>query len=113
MLELLTCKEESSIIVTNKGLHFILHPPHWHRYDTEIHDRFIAEKAFGTKFIHSIDCTLQTYLCRLDRITEEEPPIMEGSPTFLHDHAVDLISKLKSDSSITVSLPVTFLPRKP
>jgi hypothetical protein len=108
MLELLTCKDS----VATKGLHYILHPPRWRRYATEIHDRFVAEKSFGTKFLYSIDRTLQTYFRRMARVTEDDP-ILEGSPTFLLDHAIDLISKLESGSSITVTLPASLLPKAP
>ena len=83
------------------------------RYATEIHDRFMAEKSFGTKFLYSIDRTLQTYFrCMTRRVTEEDP-IMEGSQTFLIDHGIDLISKLESGSSITVTLPASLLPKSP
>ena len=107
MLELLTCKNS----IATAGLHYILNPPRWGRYyATEIHDRFVAEKSFGTKFLYSIDCTLQTFFRRLSRISEADP-VMEGSVSFLLDHAVDLISKLESGNSITVTLPASLLPR--
>jgi hypothetical protein len=73
MLELLTCKDS----IATMGLHYILNPPRWRRYATEIHDRFVAEKPFGTKFLYSIDRTLQTFFCRMSRVSDDEP-VMEG-----------------------------------
>ena len=74
MLELLTCKD----YVATMALHYILNPPHWRRYTTKIHDRFVAEKSLGTKFLFSIHRTLQTFFRRMSRVSNDEP-VMEGS----------------------------------
>ncbi|KAI2493347.1 hypothetical protein MHU86_21192 [Fragilaria crotonensis] len=106
MLELLTCKNS----IATRGLHYILDPPRWRRYATEIHDRFVAEKAFGTKFLYTVDRTLQTLFRRLSHLAEGDT-VMEGSPTFLIDHAVDLIGKLEAGASIAVTLPASLIAR--
>ena len=106
MLELLTCENS----IATKGLHYILNPQRWRRYSTEIHDRFLAEKSFGTKFLYSVDRTLQTFFRRLTRRQGSEEA-MEGSPTFLLDHAVDLIAKLESGASMAVTLPASLMTR--
>ena len=106
MLELLTCTNS----IATSGLHYLLHPPRWRRYATEIHDRFVAEKSFGTKFLYSVDRTLQTFFRRLSRMSDTDTTI-EGPPNFLLDHAVELINKLESGSSLAVSLPASLLSR--
>ena len=104
MLELLTCRNS----IATKGLHYILDPPRWRRFATEIHDRFTAEKSFGTKFLYSVDRTLQTFFRRLSRMPEGSTT-MEGPSSFLLDHAVDLFGKLESGSSIGVTLPASLV----
>lgn len=106
MLELLTCKNSIATV----GLHYILDPPRWRRYATEIHDRFLAEKSFGTKFLYSIDRNLQTFFRRVSRITEGDP-VIEGAPTFLLDHATELIGKLDSGTSLAITLPASLSSR--
>jgi hypothetical protein len=106
MLELLTCKDSIATV----GLRYLLDPPRWRRYATEIHDRFIAEKSFGTKFLYSVDRTLQTFFRRVSR-REDGAATIEGAPNFLLDHAVDLIGKLESGTSLAVSLPASLISR--
>ena len=106
MLELLTCENS----IATKGLHYILNPTRWRRYATEIHDRFLAEKSFGTKFLYSVDRTLQTFFRRLTR-RQGTDEALEGSPTFLLDHAVELIDKLESGASMAVTLPASLTTR--
>ena len=107
MLELLTCRNS----IATKGLHYILDPSRWRRFATEIHDRFTAEKSFGTKFLYSVDRTLQTFSRRLSRLSEGETN-MEGSSSFLLDHAIDLFGKLESGSSIGVTLPASLVSKE-
>ena len=63
MLELLTCKGS----IATRGLAYILEPSQWDRVVTLLHDRFQTEAQFGSKFVYSIDRTLQVFLDRASR----------------------------------------------
>jgi hypothetical protein len=100
MLELLTCTNS----IATHGLHYILNPKMWRRYSTRMHDRFLADKSFGSQFLYTIDLSLQTFFDRMVR--------GEECGSFLVDRATELMEKLQSGSTLGIQLPTVLLARK-
>jgi len=102
-LELVTCPNS---IVTH-GLEYILEPKRWRRISTIIHDRFQAERSFGSKFVYSVDRTLQNFL---DRVATSWDDLEEdGDAFYLRHKARDLIEKVEDGISLNISLPKSLL----
>ena len=100
MLELLTCPNS----IATQGLHYIVNPKMWRRYSTRIHDRFLGDKSFGSKFLYSVDLTLQTFFDRVAR--------GEECKDYLVDRARELMDKLQSGSTLGIQLPSVLLTRE-
>ena len=60
MLELLNCKKS----IATTGLAYILQPKRWRKMVTILHDRFRTQANFGSKFVYSVDRTLQNFFIR-------------------------------------------------
>ena len=63
MLELLTCKKS----IATTGLAYILQPKRWRKMITILHDRFRTQPNFGSKFVYTVDRTLQNFFDQVDR----------------------------------------------
>ena len=100
MLELLTGPNS----IATHGLHYIVNPKMWRRYSTRIHDRFLGDKSFGSKFLYSVDLTLQTFFDRVAR--------GESCTNYLVDRARDLMDKLQTGSTLGIQLPSVLLARE-
>ena len=104
MLELLTCKNS----IATKGLHYILNPRRWSRLATVLHGRFQTDKAFGTKFLYSVDRALQIFF---DRMSSDDSAEGGGGPNdtegFLLGKAAQLISRIEEGEALTIELPVS------
>jgi hypothetical protein len=98
-LELVTCK--NSIVTV--GLAHILDVPRWVANTTLFHDRFQTEKEFGSKFIYSIDRTLQIFF---DKIVTSWRTVSElGDPRFLMRKANDLLDTVEEGMTLNITLP--------
>ncbi len=93
MLELLTYPNS----IATKGLHYIVDRKRWRRYSTRIHDRFVGDKSFGSKFLYSVDLSLQTFFDRMAR--------SEDCTNYLVDRATELMEKLQTGSTLGIQLP--------
>ena len=99
MLELLTCPKS----IATHGLHYILNPKVWRRYSTRMHDRFLADKSFGSQFLYTIDLSLQTFFDRMVR--------GEECGSYLVERATELMEKLQSGSTLGIQLPTVLMGR--
>ena len=73
MLEL-TCKK----LIATKGLAYILQPKRWGKMISILSERFRTQPNFGSKFVYSIDRSLQNFF---DQITDCDDVAEEGDHT--------------------------------
>ena len=104
-LELLTCKRS----IATKGLSYILEPSRWDRIVTLLHDRFQTEAQFGSKFVYSVDRTLQVFLDRVSRCTSIA---LEIDDHYLEKAAIELMDQIERGITIAVQLPLALSPKK-
>ena len=98
-LELVSCKNSIATV----GLAHILDGPRWIANTTLFHDRFHTEREFGSKFIYSIDRTLQIFF---DKIVTSWRTISEfGDPLFLTRKANDLLDTVEEGMTLNITLP--------
>ena len=98
MLELLTCKES----IATTGLAYILHPRRWRKMITILHDRFKTQPNFGSKFVYSVDRTLQNFF---DQVTDCDDIATEGDPRYLIRKATELMEKVEDGVTLAIALP--------
>lgn len=98
MLEILTCKKS----ISTAGLAYILQPKRWRKMITILHDRFRTQPNFGSKFVYSVDRTLQNFF---DQITDCEDVPSEGDPTYLIRKATELMEKVADGVTLAIALP--------
>jgi len=102
-LELVTCPGS----IATHGLAYILELKRWRRFSTIIHDRFQAERSFGSKFVYSVDKTLQNFL---DRVATSWDDLEEdGDPSYLRNKARDLMEKVEDGITLNITLPKSLL----
>jgi hypothetical protein len=102
MLELLTCKQSIATV----GLAYILQPKRWQKMITILNDRFRTQPSFGSKFVYSIDRTLQNFF---DQITDCDDIATDGDPTYLTRKAMELIEKVVDGVTLAIELPAALL----
>ena len=98
MLELLTCKKS----IATTGLAYILQPKRWRKMITILHDRFRTQANFGSKFVYSVDRTLQNFF---DQVTDCEDITVEGDPGYLIRDATILMEKVEDGVTLAIALP--------
>ena len=98
MLELLTCKES----IATAGLAYILHPRRWRKMITILHDRFQTQPNFGSKFVYSVDRTLQNFF---DQVTDCDDVATDGDPRYLVRKATELMEKVEDGVTLAIALP--------
>ena len=98
MLELLTCKKS----IATAGLAYILNPKRWKKMITIMHDRFRTQPNFGSKFVYSVDRTLQNFF---DQITDCDDVATDGDPHYLVRKATDLMEKVEDGVTLAIALP--------
>ena len=104
MLELLTCKGT----IAAAGLAYVLDPNRWDRVVTILHDRFQTEEQFGSKFVYSMDRTLQVFLDRVSRSTDIARDVDAG---YLLRAATELMDHVERGITIAINLPVALSPK--
>ena len=102
MLELLTCEKSIATV----GLAYILEPKRWRKMITILNDRFRTQPTFGSKFVYSIDRTLQNFF---DQVTDCDDIATEGDPTYLVRKAQELIEKVVDGVTLAIELPAALL----
>ena len=105
MLELLTCKRS----IATRGLAYILEPSRWDRIVTLLHDRFQTETQFGSKFVYSIDRTLQVFL---DRVSRSRDIALDIDAHYLEKAATELMDQIERGITIAINLPLALSPKK-
>ena len=98
MLELLTCKNS----IATAGLAYILHPKRWRKMITILHDRFRTQPNFGSKFVYSVDRTLQNFF---DQINDCDDVATDGDPRYLIRKATELMEKVEDGVTLAIALP--------
>ena len=98
MLELLTCKKS----IATTGLAYILQPKRWRKMITILHDRFRTQANFGSKFVYSVDRTLQNFF---DQVTDCEDITVDGDPSYLVRKATELMEKVEDGVTLAIALP--------
>ena len=99
MLELLTCKGT----IAAAGLAYVLDPTRWDRIVTILHDRFQTEDQFGSKFVYSMDRTLQVFL---DRVSRSADAPRDVDATYLLRAATELMDHVERGITIAINLPL-------
>ena len=102
MLELLTCEKSIATV----GLAYILHPKRWRKMITILNDRFRTQPSFGSKFVYSIDRTLQNFF---DQVTDCDDIATDGDPTYLTRKAMELMEKVVDGVTLAIELPAALL----
>jgi hypothetical protein len=77
---------------------------------TILHDRFRTQNSFGSKFVYSVDRSLQNFF---DHITDCEDLATEGDPSYLTRKAVKLMEKVADGGTLAIDLPavLTTIPK--
>ena len=106
MLELLTCAR----LIAAKGLSYILEPSRWDRVVTLLHDRFQTEPQFGSKFVYSVNRTLQVFL---DRVSRSRDVSLDIDAHYLKRAASELMmDQIERGITIAVNLSLALSPKK-
>ena len=99
MLELQICKNS----IATKGLHYILEPKRWRQFLTSMHGRFITDKSFRTKFLCSIDRTLQVCFELVSSLDKSEGDPDDGASLLL-SKAVALMTTVEYGETLAIEL---------
>ena len=106
MLELLICKNS----IATEGMHYILDPPRWRRFTTILHGRFAKDKSFGTKFLYSVDRTLQVFFDRMTNFGDStEPNHDDDLANLLISEAKALMYTVEYGEALAIELPAHLL----
>jgi hypothetical protein len=76
---------------------------------TLLHDCFQTEPRFGSKFVYSIDRTLQVFL---DRVSRSRDVSLDIGAHYLERAPAELMDQIERGITIAVSLPLALSPRK-
>ena len=94
--------------IAAQGLAYVLDQSRWRRLTVVLHERFLNEQHFGTKFLYCLERNLQQFFNHMSDWGSRTQ--VDLWPNFLRDEAAKLLNLVDGGFEVTVRLPSALQP---